>query len=168
MTRATRIALAAAAALTFAVPALSATSVFNTHLSGNEQVPSRATHSTGQAVFTLNADRTAIDYRINVSNIQNVVAAKMQNAPAGSTGPDVAVLFGPVAPGGGKSSGVLAKGTLTADKLVGPFAGKAIADLVTEIQAGRIYITVMTDDGQGSPDEKPGDFSSGEIRGQVR
>ena len=65
-------------------------------------------------------------------------------------------------------SGVLATGTLTAANLVGPLAGRSIADLVTEIAAGRVYVNLMTDDGLAPSDEKPGDFSSGEMRGQIR
>lgn len=169
MNRVTRIAAVVAAGLTLAAaPALSASKVFNAHLSGNEQVPARETKGVGQVMLKLSDDQTTLQFRVNVSNIENVVAAKVALAPAGQTGPDVALLYGPVAPGGGKASGMLATGTLTADKLVGPLAGKTIADLVTEINAGRIYINIVTDDGQGAADEKSGDFASGEIRGQVR
>lgn len=169
MTRVSRIALSVATGLmVVAAPALSATAVYNAHLSGNEMVPARATKAVGQVQLKLNNDGTTISYRINVSNIENVVAAKMQLAPVGSTGPDIAVLFGPVAAGGGKKSGVLATGTLTSTDLVGPLAGKTIADLVAEINAGRVYVVVVTDDGLGAPDEKPGDFASGEIRGQLK
>jgi hypothetical protein len=169
MNRFSRVAVAVASALTFAaVPALSATSVFNAHLSGNEEVPTRATKAVGVVQLKLSDDQTTLSYRINVSNIQNVVAAKLALAPVGETGPDVAMLYGPVAAGGGKANGVLTSGTLTADKLVGPLAGKTIADFVTEIMAGHIYVNVVTDDGVGPADEKSGDFASGEIRGQVK
>jgi hypothetical protein len=47
-------------------------------------------------------------------------------------------------------------------------AGRTIADLIAQIEAGRVYVNVVTDDGAGAPDERPGDFSSGEIRGQVQ
>ena len=169
MNRASRIAMAVATGLTLAAaPALAGESVFNAHLSGNEMVPARATKAVGQVQLKLSKDGTAVSYRINVSNIENVVAAKVQLAPVGTTGPDVATLFGPVTAGGGKKSGVLATGTLTSADLVGPLAGRTIADLVTEINAGRIYVVVVTDDGLGAPDEKPGDFASGEIRGQLK
>jgi hypothetical protein len=37
------------------------------------------------------------------------------------------------------------------------------------MRAGNAYVSIITDDGQGAPDEKrPGDFSSGEIRGQIQ
>jgi hypothetical protein len=141
---------------------------FTTHLSGKEEVPVRETRATGQATFTLSSDGTALQFRINVSNIENVVVVRMENAPLGATGPEVAILHGPVAPGGGKVNGPLAFGTLTTTNLVGPMAGRTIADLVAEIQAGRIYLNVVTDDGLAPADQKPGDFSSGEIRGQIQ
>lgn len=169
MTQVSRISFAVVAMLALiAAPAFAAKPVFNTQLSGQDQVPSRETQAKGQAWFKLSSDGLSLEYRINVSNIENVVAVRLGNAPAGATGPDVAVLFGPVAAGGGKSTGVLAKGTLTTTSFVGPMAGKTIADLIVEIEAGRIYVNVVTDDGVGAPDEKPGDFSSGEIRGQLQ
>jgi len=168
MTQATRIGIAVVAMLALiAAPAFAKTN-FNTHLSGKDQVPTRETQATGQAKFMVSSDGSSLEFRINVSNIENVVAVRLGNAPVGATGPDVAVLFGPVAAGGGKSTGVLAKGTLTATNLVGPMAGRTISDLITEIEAGRIYVNVVTDDGVGAPDEKPGDFASGEIRGQLQ
>ena len=166
MIKASRIGFAVVAMLALIAAPAFAKTVFNTHLSGKDQVPSRETKATGQAQLALTSDGTSLDFRVNVANIENVVAVRLANAPTGATGPDVAVLFGPVAPGGGKSTGILAKGTLTTTNLIGTMAGKTIADLVAEIEAGRIYITVVTDDGVGVPDERPGDFSSGEIRGQ--
>ena len=169
MTQASRISLAVVAMLALiAAPAFAAKPVFNTQLSGQDQVPSRETQAKGQAWFKLSNDGLSLDYRINVSNIENVIAVRLGNAAAGATGPDVAVLYGPVAAGGGKVTGVLTKGTLTATDLVGTMAGKTIADLIVEIEAGRIYVTVLTDDGAGGTDERPGDFSSGEIRGQLK
>ena len=170
MNRSARIGAAVVAMLALtAAPAFAAKKVsFNTHLSGKEEVPVRETNATGQATFTLSSDGTALQFRINVSNIENVVAVRMENAPLGATGPEVAILYGPVAPGGGKANGPLATGTLAATNLVGPMAGKTITDLVAEIEAGRIYLNVLTDDGQAPSDEKPGDFSSGEIRGQIQ
>jgi hypothetical protein len=156
------------AALLFVIsaPALAKT-MFNSHLSGKNEVPARETKANGQAMFSVSSDGTTLQYKVILSNIENVVGVRLENAPAGATGPEIAVLYGPAAPGGGKVSGPFATGTLSATNLVGPLAGKTIADLVTEIEAGRVYVNVLTDDGVGSPNEKPGDFSTGEIRGQL-
>lgn len=168
MIRISRIGAAAVAMLALTAAPAFAKSVFNAHLSGKDEVPARETRATGQVVLTLTSDGSALQYRINVSNIENVVSVRLENAPAGATGPEVASLYGPAAPGGGRVNGPLASGALMAGSLVGPMAGRTIADLVTEIEAGRIYVNVVTDDGQAPPDQKPGDFSSGEIRGQLQ
>ena len=169
MNRSSRIGIALVTILALtAVPAFAATFVFNAHLSGKAQVPERDTRATGQATLKLSSDQASLEYKINVSNIENVVGVRMHSGTEGTTGAEIAVLFGPVAPGGGRSSGVLTTGTLTAARLVGPMAGRSISDLIVEIQAGRVYVNVVTDDGLAPPDEKPGDFSSGEIRGQIK
>ena len=171
MTRIRQITLALLAS-TLAVAPLAATaakqSMFNAHLSGNEVIPARATNATGQAKFVSTPDEASLNFRVNVSNIQNVVAAELRQGPAGSDGPVVATIYGPVAAGGGKQTGVLSEGSITASNLSGPLAGQPLSALIDAMRSGTIYVLVRTDDGQGAPDQKPGDFSTGEIRGQVK
>jgi hypothetical protein len=62
---------------------------------------------------------------------------------------------------------VLATGALASTNLVGPLAGHPIADLVAAMQTGGAYVNILTDDGSGSG-EKPGNFTNGEVRGQIR
>jgi hypothetical protein len=81
---------------------------------------------------------------------------------------DVATLFGPVAAGGGRVNGRLARGTLTAADLEGPLAGQPLSALIDQIEMGLIYINVHTDDGTGAANTGPGDFADGEIRGQIQ
>ena len=38
---------------------------------------------------------------------------------------------------------------------------------VAEIEAGRTYVNVHTNDGAGDPNTGPGDFPGGEVRGQI-
>ena len=106
--------------------------------------------------------------RVTVTNIENVVAAHIFLGAPGENGAIVATLYGPVAPAGGKKTGVLATGTITASNLVGSLAGRPMSELIAAMKAGTAYVSVLTDDGQGAPDEKPGDFSTGEIRGQIQ
>jgi hypothetical protein len=167
MTRSSQIGFAVAALLALISTPAFAKTTFNAHLTGKNEVPVRETRANGQALFTLSSDGTTMQYKIILSNIENVVSVRLENGAAGATGPEIAVLYGPAAPGGGKVNGQFATGTLAAANLVGPLAGRTIADLVTEIQAGRVYVNVVTDDGVGPTNEKPGDFSSGEIRGQL-
>ena len=169
MHRVTRIGitLAAVAALA-APPALAAKSVYNARLSGSEEVPARTTKATGHATLRLTQDKSTIEYRIVVGNIENVITGRLHLGPAGTEGPEIATLYGPTAPGAGKSSGVLVSGALAGANLVGPMAGKSIPELIAAIEGGQVYVNLATDDGIGSPDERSGDFSSGEIRGQLK
>lgn len=168
MTRFHQISLAVVTMLaTAATPAFARTTVFKAHLTGSESVPARQTSAQGQATFKLSDDQTTLEYKVTVSNIENVVAVQLQHGPSGQTGPAVAAMYGPVAPGAGKTNGILTTGAISSANLTGDLAGQPMSALIAEIEAGRIYINVLTDDGQPGTDQRPGDFSSGEIRGQV-
>lgn len=167
--RTTTITLAVAVALAFgAAPVAQAKQPkrnFSAHATGKQEVPARQTKAQGQIVARVGASE--VSYRLVASNISNVVAAHLHLAPAGSNGPVVAFLFGPVTPGGGRRNGVLATGTIDASDLVGPLAGHPIADLVAEMRAGNIYLNVHTDDGVAPANTGAGDFPGGEVRGQL-
>jgi hypothetical protein len=62
----------------------------------------------------------------------------------------------------------LSSGTIKSADLIGPMAGKTLADLIAEMKSGHAYVNVHTDDGVGEANTKPGDFPDGEIRGQIR
>ena len=102
-----------------------------------------------------------------VENIENVVGAHIHLAPAGSNGPVVAFLYGTVAPGGGRIDGILAEGTITGADLVGPLAGQDISVLLASLSSAGAYVNVHTNDGVTGTNSGPGDFASGEIRGQI-
>lgn len=140
---------------------------FVAHLSGDNEIPARETDATGQAKFQLNEEGTELSYRLIVSNIDNVVASHIHLGAADVNGPVVAFLFGPVPPGGGRSNGVLATGTITADDLVGPLLGSELSDLLDAIRAGGTYVNVHTNDGVAPTNTGPGDFPGGEVRGQI-
>ncbi|HVL81499.1 MAG TPA: CHRD domain-containing protein [Actinomycetota bacterium] len=140
---------------------------FGTHLGGDEEVPARATLAQGQATFHLNADGSALSYRLIASNIENVVASHIHLGPQGENGPVVAFLYGNVPAGGGRTDGVLATGTLTDANLVGPLAGHTLSALVDAIRDGNAYVNVHTNDGVAPTNTGPGDFPGGEIRGQI-
>lgn len=140
---------------------------FVAHLSGDEEVPSVATLAQGQAIFHLSKDGNELEYRLIVANIENVVASHIHVAATGVNGPVVAFLFGSVPPGGGRSDGVIATGTITAANLVGPLAGHPLSDLIAEMRAGNTYANVHTNDGVAPPNTGPGDSPGGEVRGQI-
>jgi len=141
---------------------------FVAHCKGDEEVPPRDTNAQGQAIFHLSADGTALEFKLIVANIENVVASHIHVAPAGVNGPVVAFLAGPFPSAGGRTNGVLAEGTITAASLIGPLAGHPLSDLIDEMRAGNTYVNVHTNDGVGDPNTGPGDFPGGEVRGQIR
>jgi hypothetical protein len=127
----------------------------------------RVTNAQGQANFQLSKDGTELSYRLNVANIENVVQAHIHLGASGANGPIVVFLFGPVAPGGGRTNGGLATGTITSANLINDLAGQPLSALVEAMRAGNTYVNVHTNDGVGAINTGPGDFPGGEIRGQI-
>jgi hypothetical protein len=146
---------------------------FGTPLSGGEEVPARASRAQGSAIFQLSHDGTELDHRLIVANIENVVQAHIHLAVAGANGGIVVWLYpstaaGPPAPnGGGRISGTIAAGTITAANFVGSLAGDPMSDLVAALQSGGAYVNVHTNDGVAPTNTGPGDFPGGEVRGQI-
>ena len=137
-------------------------------LSAAQEVPENASLARGQAVFRLSSDGSELDYRLIVANLENPVFAHIHFAEAGVNGPVVTFLYGPAAAGSGRTSGVIATGTITADDLVGPFAGDPLSTLIDALESGEAYVNVHTNDGVAPVTGEPGDIQSGEIRGQIR
>ena len=168
------LGLVAVAVLLTGGSALAASSKnFGTHLKGHHERPlPRDTHAQGQATFQVNEAGTAIQYKLNVANIENVTQAHIHLGPSTGTGPVVAWLYPvdgpPAAPAaGGRTQGRLAEGTITAGDLVGPLAGQPLSALIDAIEAGNTYVNVHTDDGVAPQNTGPGDFPGGEVRGQL-
>ena len=173
MSRIRNLGIAVATLLLVSAPlsaqaAPAASKVLKARLTGDQSVPAKVTKATGQAHFAVSPDEAQVEFRVTVANIENVVAAHIYLGAPGENGAIVATLYGPVAPAGGKKTGVLTSGTISASNLVGSLAGQPMSALLTAMRAGNAYVSIITDDGQGSPDERPGDFSSGEIRGQIQ
>jgi hypothetical protein len=119
-------------------------------LSGNEEVPPVQTDATGVAeIRPMGVD--SIAYSVNATNIEGVTAGHVHLGKQGENGPIVVTLFNYDSP----MNGVSETGTITADKLEGPMAGKQISDLAAAGANGTLYINVHTEQ---NPD--------GEIRGQ--
>jgi CHRD domain-containing protein len=141
---------------------------FVVHARGGDEVPPRATKAQGQAVLELSDDGQSLHLRLIVANIDNVVAAHLHKAPAGTNGGIVVNLFLGGVPGSGPVSGILVEDDIQASDLVGDLAGQPLETLLSEITAGNIYLNVHTNDGVDPANTGPGDFPGGEIRGQVR
>ncbi len=147
--------LAVLLALFLASAGIAAGKGFKATLAGNSEVPPLTTMAKGEATFELGKDGRTLDYRITVSDIENVTAAHVHEGKMGKSGPPIAL----IAIGGkkeGKFSGTLAEGTITEKDLLGPLKGKSVRDLVKEIEAGNAYVNVHT-----------GKSPGGEVRGQI-
>lgn len=135
-------------------------------LSGNEEIPARDTLARGVATFKLSADGSALEYRLNVANIDNAFAAHIHCGAAGVNGPVGVTLF-MGAPAGGAVNGTLAEGTITAPDPGNACGWTDLAAVVAALQSGNTYVNVHTNDGVAPANTGPGDFPGGEIRGQV-
>jgi CHRD domain len=120
------------------------------NLTGSEEVPPVQTEATGIAEF-IPMGMDSVDYSVNATNIQGVTAGHIHLGAKGENGPVVVTLFKYDTP----MNEVSENGTITADKLEGPLAGKQISDLATAGGNGTLYVNVHTE-------QNP----NGEIRGQ--
>ena len=149
------------------VPSALAGDNFVATLSGDQEVPARDTQARGVATFKLRDDGTALAFKLNVANIDNVFAAHIHCGAVGVNGPVGVTLF-MGAPAGGAVNGTLAQGTITAPD-VGNLCGWVdLAAVLAAMDSGATYVNVHTDDGVAPPNTGPGDFPGGEIRGQIR
>ena len=142
------------------------------HLNGAQEVPTRDTQGQGQATFRLADDGSSLHYKLIASNIDNVFMAHIHMQRPGVNGPIVVWLYPSTAPapgplGAGRTNGVLAEGTITADDLVGPLDNQSLSALVEAMRTGNAYVNVHTNDGVAPPDTGPGDFPGGEIRADI-
>jgi CHRD domain len=148
-------------------PAAVAGDNFVAPLSGDEEVPARDTQAVGVAKFKLKDGGAALEFKLNVANIENVVAAHIHCGAAGVNGPVGVTLFG-AAPAGGRVNGRLAEGTITAPDPGNACGWTDLAAVLAAIESGATYVNVHTNDGVAPPNTGPGDFPGGEIRGQIR
>jgi hypothetical protein len=120
------------------------------NLSGNEEVPPVQTEATGVAEF-IPIGPDSIAYSVNSTNIEGATAGHIHLGKEGENGPVVVTLFKYDSP----MNEVSENGTITADTLEGPMAGKQISDLATAGANGTLYVNIHTE-------QNP----NGEIRGQ--
>ncbi len=151
-------------AVTVGLMAVSATadthfpeSVFDSQLSGDNEVPAVNSAGRGYAELTLSEDGSSIDYRLYVNDLEDVVMAHVHVGSATENGPVAVFLFGPADPAVA-SDGLLAEGTITEADLTataGVFDG-TMAQFQELIRSGGTYVNVHT---TTNP--------AGEIRGQL-
>ena len=168
MKRAMYLALVVTLALGIAAPSATAQpAAFRAVLSGADEVPPRDTGARGVATFLVSSDDTEIGFRLVVANIENVVAAHIHCGDSDDVAPVGVTLFSGGAPASGAFNGVLATGPITGPDGTTTCPWTDLDDVIAALESGNAYVNVHTSDGDATPNEGPGDFPGGEIRGQV-
>ena len=114
---------------------------FGFNLTGSEEVPPVQTNATGMAeisAYTVAGD--SITYSVNATNIKDVTAGHIHFGKPGENGPIVFTMFKYDPP----RNEVSETGTITADKLEGPMAGKRVFDVALAGSNGSLYMNIHT------------------------
>ena len=142
---------------------------FVAELNGAAQLPDpNDSKATGECVLVVQDGGKKISYTLTVTDLSNPTTSELHLGGKSMNGPAIAKLF-PVHGATAKKgpfSGVLAQGTITASDLQGSMQGSSLSDLIDELKAGNAYVNIHTNDGVDPPNSGPGDYRTGEIRGQ--
>lgn len=128
---------------------------FSAPLTGMEEVPPVATNSTGISIFELINNNT-LNYKLNVTNMDNIKAAHIHLGNFSQNGDVVATLFNSSKTPTDMINGTLVEGKITAANLQGPLKEKTISDLVQLMNTTQTYVNIHTVE-----------YPNGEIRGQL-
>lgn len=149
--------LLAVAGVAHSGPQTFADADFVAELSGEQEVPSVETETSGEAKFILDEEVTAIDFELEVEEATDVLAvagAHIHCAPEGENGPIVAFLAGELP--GGLDGTVELKATLTGANIINDACGATLEELVDSMRAGMTYVNVHS-----------AAHPAGEVRGQI-
>ena len=116
---------------------------YSAQLSGQNEIPALVTNATGTLTLTVAANHASVHYILSVSKITDLTVARLHGGKAGTTGSVTLTLYG----GPSKSgvfSGVLIQGNFTGADFTGPLQGKTMADFLTLVKSGSIYLNVGT------------------------
>lgn len=132
--------------------------IYSAALNGSQEVPPVTTDMTGTVFIKANGSGGISEYTLNVHKGDHVMAAHLHCGDMGKNGPVVAYLFGK-----GGNSDVSGELKVTSSSVsIEPSGAQCetpintVADLVTAIDAGKVYANVHTKDNP-----------NGEIRGQL-
>ncbi len=142
--------------------------LFYAWMSGKQEVPPNKSMSKGIFLAQIDEGYMELHFRMYLWMFENIVAAHIHLGKRGENGPPVATLYGPMEPGGGWQRCTYEEGVVTADDLMGPLAGQPLKALIDALASGDAYVNVHTDDGLDGDNTGPGDYISGEIRGQIK
>lgn len=136
---------------------------FTASLNGaNERPAPLPTSATGAGSFTLSADRNTLTWSITLTGATNVVASHIHFGGASvGGGPIVLPLYAAA-----KANNPPISGSVTRAAFVSPF-GVSFDTVIGLMERGDAYVNIHTDDGVAPANTGPGDYPSGEIRGQI-
>jgi CHRD domain len=129
--------------------------VYYANLSGTSELPSVSSDAKGISEFKFD-DNKNIRYRLNVSGLDNVIAAHIHRGNEYVNGPVVLTLYKATKSPSSLNRILLFEGNATSSDLQGPLAGKQLSDLVKIIAEGKAYVNFHTNK-----------FPYGEIRGTI-
>lgn len=117
---------------------------------GANEVPANASVAEARASFEM--EDGLITYKLRMrSPIEDAFMAHIHLGAAGTNGPIVVWLYGTPPPSNPANvptdfdkGDVVARGTIDAGDLVGPLAGKPLADLMVALNSGNAYVNLHT------------------------
>ena len=159
LARAAALTLAALFVLTSAGTAAGPSEVWTARLSGSNETPPNDSKAHGSALFRIVRDDKSsaiesIEFRVRVSNLNDLTAGHIHSGAEGVAGPVVVDLHTTTSTG--RSQGIIAEGTIRAGDLEGPLTGLTLADLYALFTSGGAYVNLHTTA-----------YPGGEIRGQI-
>lgn len=153
--RVVALAVVLLAAVTVSCSSKTTARNYGADLFGSNEVPPVTSEAAGSVSFTMNAEQTSMTFQLLItSKIDSAFASHIHLGAGGVNGDVVVTLWTGQQDTG--YTGTLATGTIIKSDLVGPMAGKTLADLADSIDAGHTYVNVHT---KAHP--------AGEIRGQL-
>jgi hypothetical protein len=129
---------------------------FSAPLTGMEEVPPVTTNSTGISIFEVINNNNTLNYKLNVTNMDNIKAAHIHLGNFSENGDVVVTLFNSSKTPIDIINGTLVEGKITAADLQGPLKEKTIPDLVNLMNDTQTYVNIHSIE-----------YPNGEIRGQI-
>ena len=97
--------------------------------------------------FRLSEDGSALQYKLMVHHVEGITMAHLHLGEVREIGTPVVWLY-PAGPPPrfipGFFDGILARGTITGDDLIGSLRGQTLSSLIAHIRSGNVYVNIHT------------------------
>ena len=125
-------------------------------LSGSQHSPAVDTDASGLAAFWPSEDMSSVCYMVHAEDLDDDVTQVSIHQAQQEGGTGDAVLMLSIEHPDDDDDGVIALGNFTSQDLIGPMAGASMTEFFDAMEAGDLYVNVITDD-----------HPEGEIRGNI-